>query len=40
VVEAFSLHKKKHVKVWLVQLSTRTKRKVVEVDEACPIEMD
>jgi hypothetical protein len=40
VVEACSLQRKKHARAWLVQLATRTKRKVVEVIEACPIEMN
>jgi hypothetical protein len=32
--------KKKHTKAWLVQLATRTKRKVAEVVEACSFWMD
>jgi len=40
VVEACSLHKRKHVKACLAQLATGTKRKVTEVVEAHPIEMD
>jgi hypothetical protein len=40
VVEGCSLQRKKHAKAWLVQLATGTKRKVVEVVEACPIELD
>jgi uncharacterized protein affecting Mg2+/Co2+ transport len=36
VVEACSLQRKKHVRAWLVQLATGTKRKVVELIEACP----
>jgi hypothetical protein len=40
VVEACSLQRKKHARAWLVQLATGTKRKVVEVIEACPIEMN
>jgi hypothetical protein len=28
------------MRAWLVQLSTRTKRKVVELIEACPIEVN
>jgi hypothetical protein len=37
VVEAHSLQRKKQTKAWLVQLAIGTKRKVVEVIEACPI---
>jgi hypothetical protein len=40
VVEAYSLQRKKHPKAWLVQLATRTKRKVVEVVEAFSIELE
>jgi hypothetical protein len=40
VVEAWSLQIKKHAKAWLVLLATETKRKVVEVVEAYPIELD
>jgi hypothetical protein len=40
VVEACSLQIKKHARSWLVQLSTRTKRKVSKVIESCPIEMN
>jgi hypothetical protein len=40
VVEACSLQKKKHTKMWLVQLATGTKRKVVEVVESCSFWMD
>jgi hypothetical protein len=39
VVEACSLHRRKHAKAWFLQLSTRTKRKVVEVIEAYPFEI-
>ena len=35
VVEACVLQKRKHTKSWLVQLATRTKRKVTKVIEAC-----
>jgi hypothetical protein len=38
VVEACALKRRKHAKTWLVQLATRTKRKVVEVIKACPFE--
>jgi hypothetical protein len=40
VVDSFSLHRNKHANAWLVQLSTGTKRKVVEVVEAYLIDMD
>ena len=36
VVENCSFKKVKHRKPWLVQLATRTKRKVSEVVEKCP----
>jgi len=39
VVESCSFQRKKHAKAWLVQLATRTKRKVVEVIYYCPFEM-
>jgi hypothetical protein len=32
--------KRKHANSWLVQLATGTKRKVIEVIEACPFEMN
>jgi len=38
-VEACALHKNKHAKAWLVQLATRTKRKVAEVIENHTFEM-
>ena len=37
VVEVCSLRKVKHSKSWSVQLATRTKRKVNEVVEKCPL---
>jgi hypothetical protein len=40
LVEACSLQRNKHTKSWLVQLATGTKRKVVELVEACPIGME
>ena len=40
VVEICYLNKSKHRKYWLVQLATRTKRKVSEVVEKCPLVMD
>ena len=36
VVENFSFNETKHNKSWLVQLDTRTKRKVCEVVKECP----
>ena len=40
VVEIYALKKLKHRKSWLVQLATRTKRKVSEVVEKCPLVMN
>ena len=40
VVEVCALRKTKHSKLWLVQLATRTKRKVREVVEKCPLVMN
>jgi hypothetical protein len=40
VVDSCILQKCKHKKSWLVQLATRTKRKVSELVEACPLEMN
>ena len=40
VVEICSFEKVKHGKSWLVQLATRTKRKVSEVVEKCPLVMN
>ena len=40
VVDIFSFKKVKHRKTWLVQLATRTKRKVSEVVEKCPLVMN
>jgi hypothetical protein len=40
VVEARSLQRKKHTKAWLVQLAIGRRRKVEEVVEACPIQME
>ena len=37
VVEICAFQKVKHRKSWLVQLATRTKRKVSEVVEKCPL---
>jgi len=37
IVESCSLEKSKHGKSWLVQLATKTKRKVSEVVEKCPL---
>ena len=40
IVEICAFKKLKHSKSWLVQLATKTKRKVSEVVEKCPFEMD
>ena len=40
VVENCSFKKVKHGKSWLVQLATRTKRKVSEFIEKCPLVMN
>ena len=40
VVEICAFKKVKHRKSWLVQLATRTKRKVSEVVEKCPLIMN
>jgi hypothetical protein len=40
VVDSCSLQRKKHIKAWLAQLATRSKRKVAEVVEACPISVE
>ena len=40
VVESCSFKKVKHIKSWLVQLATGTKRKVSEVVEKCPLVMN
>ena len=40
VVEICAFNKVKHRKYWLVQLATRTKRKVSEVVEKYPLGMD
>jgi len=37
IVEACVLQKEKHKKTWMVQLATRTKRKVTEVIKVCQI---
>ena len=39
VVEICAYNKTNHSKSWLVQLATRTKRKVSELVEKCPLEM-
>ena len=39
VVEICAFKKVKHRKYWLVQLATRTKRKVSEVVDKCPLVM-
>ena len=40
IVEIFVFKKLKHNKSWLVQLATGTKRKVSEIVEKCPLEMN
>ena len=40
VVEICAFKKLRHIKSWLVQLATRTKRKVSEVVRKCPFVMD
>jgi hypothetical protein len=35
VVESMHLMRRKHEKSWLVQLATRTKRKVIELIKSC-----
>jgi hypothetical protein len=40
VVEIFQFPRRKHGKSWLVQLATRSKRKVVELIKSCPVDMN
>jgi hypothetical protein len=40
VVESFQLSRSKHEKSWLVQLATGTKRKVTELVNSCPVDMN
>jgi hypothetical protein len=40
VVESFQLSRSKHEKSWLVQLATRTKRKVTELVKSYPVDMN
>jgi hypothetical protein len=40
VVESFHLIRRKHEKFWLVQLATRTKRKVTELFKSCLVDMN
>jgi hypothetical protein len=40
VVESLHLSRIKHEKSWLVQLATRTKRKVTELVKSCPMDMN
>ena len=40
VVDICAFKKVKHGKSWLVQLATRTKRKVSELVEKCPLVMN
>ena len=39
-MEVCALRRVKHSKLWLVQLATRTKRKVNELVEKCPLVMN
>jgi hypothetical protein len=39
VVESLHLSRSKHEKSWLVQLDTRTKRKVTKLVKSCPVDM-
>jgi hypothetical protein len=39
VVESMHLMRRKHEKSWLVQLATRTKRKVIELIKSCSVDM-
>jgi hypothetical protein len=40
VVESFQLLRRKHEKPWLVKMATRTKRKVTELVNSCPMDMN
>jgi hypothetical protein len=40
MVESLHLPRNKHGNSWLVQLVTRTKRKVVELVKSCPVDMN
>jgi hypothetical protein len=40
VVESFHLSRSKHEKSWLVQLATRTKRKVTDLVKSRPVDMN
>jgi hypothetical protein len=40
VVESLQLSRSKHEKSWLVQLATGTKRKVTELVNSCPVDMN
>jgi hypothetical protein len=40
MVESFHLSRSKHERSWLVQLSTGTKRKVIELVKSCSIDMN
>ena len=40
VVEVCALRKEKHIKSWLVELATGTKRKINEVVDKCPLVMN
>jgi hypothetical protein len=40
VLERFQFPRRKHGKYWLVQLTTGSKRKVVEMVKSCPVDMN
>ena len=40
IVEICAFKRLKHIKSWLVQLPTGTKRKVSEIVEKCPLDME
>jgi hypothetical protein len=40
IVEIFRMQRSKHNKSWLVQLTTRAKRKINELVKYCPIDMN
>jgi hypothetical protein len=40
VVESLQLLRSKHGKSWLVQLATRTKRRVTKLVKSCPVDMN
>jgi hypothetical protein len=40
MVESLQLPRRKHVKYWLFQLATESKRKVIEMIKSCPMDMN